>query len=124
MKMRFGLALAGGVALAGAQPAAAQAQPTVQQQFESASDALAAGHWQDAASRFEALEPRLASNPRSLAVVRVRRGVALTALGRNHEARDLLKLGLPALSADDRSLTDDRYQALVALGNLAECHQG
>jgi tetratricopeptide (TPR) repeat protein len=112
------LAMAAFAQAASAQPAPAQL--TVQQQFETASDALAAGRWQEAATRFEALEPRLAVNPRSLAIVRVRKGEALAALGREEESLAALKLGVPALPAGDAALTEDRYEGLVTLGELAE----
>ena len=103
-------------------PSAATAgRPSVQKQFDAASAALDQAHWQAALDIFDSIEGRLTSrNVRSLAIVRVRKASALAALGRAAEAESALRLGLPALPADDPSLNDDRYLGLVALGGIAE----
>jgi hypothetical protein len=53
-------------------------------------------------------------------VIRARKGRALFALGRWDEAAASLRLGLADLPAGDPSLNDDRYLALVELGELAQ----
>lgn len=93
-------------------------QPSVQQQFETASDLLKAAKWAEALAAFEALEARLANNARSLAVVRVRKGDALHRLGRNAEAVASVKAGLADLPATDQSLREDRYLGIMFLGNV------
>ena len=105
--------------LAPVAPASAQ-QPTIQQQFEAASTALDAEQWAEALRLFEALEARITQSPRTLAVIRVRKATALARLGRRDEAIAALRLGLPGLPADDRSLDADRFVALLGLGEAAE----
>jgi hypothetical protein len=100
--------------------AAQQAQPALQQQFDAASDALSAGHWEDALRGFEALELRLTSNRRTLAVVRVRKATALVRLDRREEAAAALRQGLADLPRDDSSLSDDRFVGLLTLAEIAE----
>lgn len=108
-------AILGACALA---TSAAAQQPGIQQQFEAATEALNAQKWVDAVSAFEALEPRLAKNARSLAIVRVRKGTALFELRRDAEAAAAVKAGLAALPAGDASLREDRFLALMLLGNM------
>jgi tetratricopeptide (TPR) repeat protein len=97
------------------------AQPTLQQQFEAASVALQAEHWEQALALYQALEARLsASHVRDLGIVRVRKASALAGLGREEEAGEALRLGLPALPASDPSLADDRFSGLVTLAKIAE----
>ena len=104
-----------------ASPAAAQApQPTVQQQFEAASTALEARSWSEAARLFEALETRLTSNARSLAVTRVRLATAYLGLGRVDDAAEKLRLGLPNLPVDDTTLYEDRFTGETTLGAIGE----
>ncbi|MBV8687771.1 MAG: energy transducer TonB [Alphaproteobacteria bacterium] len=107
---------------ASAQPAAAPApQPSIQQEFEAAATASAAREWQKALSIFERLEARLAKgSARSLAIVRVRKAEALDMLGRDEEAAAALRLGLANLPVSDASLREDRYLALVRLGQISE----
>jgi tetratricopeptide (TPR) repeat protein len=101
--------------------AAVPDRPSVQQQFDAASQALAAQRWADALTILEALEARLATgSPRSLALVRVRKAEALLGLGREAEAESALRLGLPAIPENDASLREDRYLGLVRLGEIAE----
>lgn len=108
------------VAMAAAAPAAAQS--TVQQQFDAASAALESGKWSEALAIYEILEARLGNgkSPRSLAIVRVRKGEALAELGRDEEARAALRQGLPALPAADPSLREDRLLGTILLGEVAE----
>ena len=112
----------GGWALAcvlAAGTAQAQEQPTqsVQQIFDAAAAATGKGDHAAAAAMLATLEQRV-KNPRSLAIVRLRRGMALGELRRWKEARPLLEQALAALPMDDRSLDIDRGQALRTLGRL------
>lgn len=99
-------------------PVAAQA-PSVQQQFDAASDALANRRWQEALSQFEALEARVSSR-QSLAVVRVRKATALFQLQRPDEAMAALRLGLPDLAADNEGLSEVRFVGLQTLAEIEE----
>jgi tetratricopeptide (TPR) repeat protein len=102
------------------QPQAPRA--TVQQQFDSSTAALQAERWDEALRLLEALETRLTRgrDQGSLGIVRVRRGQALLGLGRVEEAVAALRLGLPALSATDPSLNEDRFRAYLTLGHASE----
>ncbi|MDB5691801.1 MAG: hypothetical protein JWO81_864 [Alphaproteobacteria bacterium] len=112
---------AGFAAQACAAQAPVPAQPSIQQQFEAASASLAAGHWEEALALYRALEARLPpTRARDLAVVRVREAAALGELGRQEEAAQALRLGLPALPAGDASLAEDRFTGLVTLAKIAE----
>lgn len=94
-----------------------------QQEFEAASAAAERNDWPDALARFDALETKLASSgksPRSLALVRVRRGEALLKVGRIREAETSVRAGLAALPATDASLREDRVFARLMLGGIAE----
>ena len=51
---------------------------TVQEAFDAATAAYDGERWADAAAAFDALEARLAPHGRSAAIVRVRKGIALT----------------------------------------------
>ena len=121
--MRYIPVLAGLLALAPfARADGLQPGQSVQQQFESASAALAEEDWDEALQGFEALEARLeeGASRRSVAIVRVRKASALLRLGRHDEAAAALRLGLPDLPADDASLNEDRFLGLLTLGELAE----
>lgn len=99
-------------------PAQAPAgQQSVQQMFDAADAASSAGDHAAAVTILEALGQRVRS-PRSVAIVRLRHGMALGKLYRWTEARPLLEQALAALPADDRSLDLDRGQALRTLGAL------
>ena len=118
----------GGWALAcvlAAGTAQAQEQPTqsVQQIFDAAAAATGKGDHAAAAAMLATLEQRV-KNPRSLAIVRLRRGMALGEMRRWKEARPLLEQALAALPMDDRSLDIDRGQALRTLGRLELHDQG
>lgn len=113
--------------LAAALPAAAQqaqqpqTQPTVEQQYDAATRALREDRWEDALRQYEAIEARVGhANAQSLAVIRIRKGEALLALGRLDEAVEALRLGLGALPAADRSLDSERFTATLTLGRAAE----
>lgn len=99
---------------------AAPVRTGVQQDFEAAT---ALGDRKDhagALARWEALEVRTAKNPRSLALVRVRKGIALFALDRKDEAVAATRAGLAQLPTSDASLREDRFLAQMTLGAIAE----
>lgn len=90
---------------------------TVQQMFDAAAAATNAGDHEKALATLEALGKRV-KNSRSLAIIRLRQGVALTELSRWGEARPLLEKAIVELPEDDESLEIDRGQAIRALGDL------
>lgn len=106
--------------MAGVQAMAQEAAPpqTMQQMFDAAYAASNAGEHEKAASLLAALAQR-AKNPRTLAIIRLRQGMALGELSRWNEARPLLEQALAALPEGDATLNADRRQALNALGRLA-----
>ena len=105
---------------AASDPVRAQ-QSSVQQQFDAASAAIEAGNWNDALTRFRALESRLGPlDSRSLAIVRVRMALALLELGQIDESHRLVDLALPFLSAEDPTLYGDRFEALLTRARIAE----
>ncbi|MGQ0589842.1 MAG: hypothetical protein ACT4N8_09970 [Sphingosinicella sp.] len=115
------LMLAMSLALSAASVPTRAQQPAVQQQFDAASAALEAGSWNDALTRFRALESRLGPlNERSLAIVRVRMALALLELGQIDESQRLIELALPSLSAEDPSLNGDRFEGLLTRARIAE----
>jgi tetratricopeptide (TPR) repeat protein len=95
------------------------APPTVQQLFEKATQAEAADDTAAALAALDALESRVGKNARSLAIVRVRKGMALARTGRSDEARDYLARGLAGLPADDPSLREDRMVGADKAADLA-----
>lgn len=94
-------------------------QSTLQQQFDAASEALRAERWQDALDQFEAIEARV-NNPRTIAIVGVRKAEALLRLGRFEEARATLQQNLAQLPASDVTLDEDRFVGLLTLGEIEE----
>lgn len=98
---------------------AAWAQPAVQQSFDAAAVARDARNWPEALRLLEAIETRT-RNPRTLAVIRVRKGTVLVELGRLEEAAAAIRQGLPGLSAGDATLNLDRFLGLSSLGRIAE----
>lgn len=119
--MKFGLLAV--ITLALAAPSAMRAQqppqPTIQQRFDAANSARDAGRWPEALRLYEQLETGL-RNPRTLALVRIRKGTVLIEMGRLEEAGAAIRQGLDALPAGDATLDLDRFQALLTLGRLAE----
>ncbi|MFN3798887.1 MAG: hypothetical protein ACK4S5_15505, partial [Sphingobium yanoikuyae] len=107
-----------------AAPAPAPATPTpatgtIQQLFEQSTQATEAADYPRALEILTALEGRVVRNPRSLAIVRVRKAMVLAELSRWAEARDLLNQAAPALPRDDASLSTDRYRAAYTLGRVS-----
>lgn len=109
-----------GHAMQQAAPAApAPATGTIQQLFEQSTQATEAADYPRALETLTTLEGRVVRNPRSLAIVRVRKAMVLVELSRWAEARDLLNQAAPALPRDDASLSTDRYRAAYTLGRVS-----
>jgi tetratricopeptide (TPR) repeat protein len=102
--------------------ATAQQPPrqTVQQAFDAATVLGDAGKNAEALAAWEALEARVSRNARTLAIVRVRKGLPLLRLQRLDEAAASIRRGLAALPASDPTLVQDRADALLALGAIAK----
>jgi tetratricopeptide (TPR) repeat protein len=116
----LGMMLAG-VALplaAGAQDPPAKPQ-SVQQLFDTATRAAAAGDAAAALGALDQLETRVAKNARSLAIVQLRKGLMLAAQGERDRARAYLEKGLAGLPGNDPSLAEDRVAAADRLGGYA-----
>lgn len=126
MIMRIFAVLGAAVALAAlpagawAQTASPQAEKpqTVQQLFDAGAQASDAKDYAGALAIFETLEKRVAKTPRSLAIVRLRKGLALIELRRFDEARSAVEQALPMLPADDESLAEDRMQGALQMGRI------
>ena len=107
-----------------APPAPPTVQLSVQQQFDAGAVATSAREWAKALDIYSRLEARLLSsakvNPKSLALVRLRKGVALSNLERPDEAEQLISAALATLPSDDASLHDEVWNGLLALGDIAE----
>ncbi|WP_420137078.1 hypothetical protein [Sphingomonas sp.] len=102
-------------AAAAAMPAPAPA--SLQAQFEQASAALVAKQYDAALAGFRAIEARPGLGLRTRGVVTLREGIALYRLGRP-EAAETLRKGLALVPSNDKNLTDDRVDALLALGGI------
>ena len=111
--------VAAGVVLSAGGALGQSPQPvSVQQQFEAATDFTRQEKNAEALAAWEALERRVARNPRTLAIVRVRKAIPLLRLARLDEAGAAIRAGLSALPAEDASLTGDRIEALIALAAI------
>ncbi len=98
---------------------AQQPARTVQQDFDAAEQLDTGTDKAAALAAWEALERRVASRPRSHAIVLVRKSAALLALDRKDEANAAAQAGLAILPADDPSLRADRFRASFNLGRIA-----
>jgi len=108
-------------ALAAASPAVAQKAPTtVQEDFVAAAALDEKGDRQAALAAWEALEVRTKGKTRNHALVMVRKSAALYALDRKDEAVVAARAGLADLPIADESLRDDRFNAYINLGRIAE----
>jgi hypothetical protein len=103
-----------------ASAATAQQATSVQQDFEAATALHDRSDFAGALARWQALEARTAKNPRSRALVEVRKGQTLLALDRKDEAVASTRLGLAGLPVGDASLKGDRFAAFATLGRVAE----
>lgn len=95
-------------------------QPSVQQQFDSATAAVVDGRCAEAVTAFDALERRVSAtrSPMVLATIRARKGVCLELLVRHAEARRALEYALATLSPTDEVSAADRFNARMALGRV------
>lgn len=118
--MQFRWLLAAALALAPVF-AFAQTQPraTIQQRFDAAGAARDAEQWSAALRLYQELEADV-RNPRTLALIRIRKGTVLIELGRLEEAGIAIRQGLAQLPSEEASLRLDRFQGLLTLGRLAE----
>lgn len=109
-------------ALAPALVGAADTSPitSVQKEFEAATALYDAGKFPDALAAWQRLEQRVSTNPRSLAIVRLRKSFVLFSLDRRDEAVASARLALDALPSTDQTLRADRYQGYLVLGRIAE----
>lgn len=116
--------LARDVLASSAPPAPPTVQLSVQQEFDAGAVATSAREWTKALDIYSRLEARLLSsakvNPKSLALVRLRKGLALSNLERPDEAEQLISASLAKLPSDDASLHDEVWIGLFALGDIAE----
>jgi tetratricopeptide (TPR) repeat protein len=103
-----------------AQQPGTPAKQTVQQAFDAATALSDKGEDAAALAAWEALEVRTRTNPRSLAIVRLRKSQVLLRLRRRDEAAEAARAGLKALSADDATLREDRALGYLSLGLIAE----
>jgi tetratricopeptide (TPR) repeat protein len=94
--------------------------PTVQQAFDAATALQDGGKFADALAAWEKLEPRVANKPRSLAIVRLRKGLALFRLDRRDEAVIATRAALEVLPSTEPALRDDRIQGYNVLAKVAE----
>ncbi len=105
------------------QPSAPFAVQTPQQQFDAGSAAIEAGDWAKALTIYDALERGIAAkNPNSkhLPVIRLRKGRALSKLGRGEEAEALIAKSIAQIPVNDNALAEDRHEGLNILGAFAE----
>lgn len=121
MRRNFVLLLAAISGVASAQP---QSAASMQAQFEAATAKLNANDVVGAIASFEELERSLAANPKvsaaSLAVVRVRLGVAYARLGRSDNAREVLGKALANGALDKPAYANDRDDARLTLAGIDE----
>lgn len=99
---------------------AQQPAMTVQQEFDAANAVTAGGDKTAALAAWTALEHRVGNNPRTMAVVRIRKSVTLFGLDRKDEAQAAARAGLAGLPASDPSLAEDRFEAQFLLGRIAQ----
>ena len=120
MRIRFrsGLVIAAGMAVAS--PLCGQTATTIQQDFDAATALDAGTDKQAALKAWEALEHRIARNPRSLAIALVRKSAVLMALDRKDEAVAAARAGLAGLPTKDATLDGDRSSAHLILGRVAQ----
>ena len=100
--------------------ATAQQPMTVQQQFDAATAASIGDDKAAALAAWIALEKRVANNVRTLAVIRIRKSGVLLSLNRKDEAAAAARAGLAALPASDATLAEDRFEAQLTLGRIAQ----
>lgn len=105
--------------LAGGQQAAPT--PTLQQLFDQATEAAAAGRCVEAVKAFEEIEKnaKAMASATARAAVDVRKGSCLVQLERVEEGEAAIRRGLPVLAAKGSGFADEVRQGRLALGQLA-----
>lgn len=100
---------------------APSAPPTMQQQFNTASNAEQAGDCKTALPLFEALasDPRVKPGSLPAAAIAVRRGHCLFTFGRDDEGEAQVEAGLPVMRQAGANFAGDVAGAELELGNLA-----
>lgn len=95
--------------------------PTLQQQFDAASDAVNLGQCAEAIQMFETLEanPAVQRNPTVAATIAVRKGRCLITAGRFSEGETTIRRGLPILSGKDGVAAEDVREGHISLGMAA-----
>lgn len=123
--MFISLALMLAQAATGAATPASSAAPvpkvnSLQAAFDAATAAYEAKHWSEAIALFDALDARLKrnANPKVLATIALRRGLALKQLGQWERAEKSLRAGLYAIAVDDPDLRAERLDGVYALANI------
>ncbi|PAX09628.1 hypothetical protein [Sphingomonas lenta] len=120
----MGLQLTIGAALlavgAAQQPASPSARQSAQQLFDAAAAHEAKKDWAGAAAAWERLERAAGNNKRTRAIAGVRKGNALYNLDQDDAAVAALRSSLAGLPTGDPTLREDRYQAHLILGRVAE----
>ena len=112
--------LIGGAVMVAATAAAQQPATTVQQDFEAATALTNEGKDLPAAlAAWTALEKRVVTKSRNLALVRVRKASVLLAMNKVDEATEAARQGLAGLPKSDASLNGDRYNALIQIAAIA-----
>lgn len=109
------------LAAAPAPAAAAQPAPTLQQQFEAATDAMMASKCTEAVPLFEALErnPGVKAGSIPAAAIAVRKGTCLIRISRVGEGEASVRAGLPRLERAGEQYSADVAKGYFALGNAA-----
>jgi hypothetical protein len=104
-----------------AQPASGAAKPTIQQDFNAASDAAAAGYCGKAIPLFEALERNPAVKPGSFAAasIALRKGSCLVRWGRTAEGETAILAGLPPVERAGADFAHDVAEGYLRLGDAA-----
>lgn len=102
-------------------PAPETRPPSLQQQFNEATELAISRKCTEAVPRFEALEhdPRVKPGSFPAATIAVRKGICLVSLNRDDEGEKAIATGLPALLKAGPDFQIDVSDARLALGNAA-----
>ena len=120
MRALWGVALGAMAPMLMAADTPAAKEPTIQQDFEAAQALYESGKLAESLAAWEKLEKRVGDRPRSLAIVRLRKGMALFNLGRRDEAVSSVNAALATLPVTDATLRGDRFAGYMLLGKVAE----
>ncbi len=103
------------------QPSAPTSAPTLQQQFDAASEAGVSGKCDEAIGLFNKLEgmATVQRNPGVAATIAVRKGRCLIATGQSSEGEAAIRRGLPVLADQEGAAVDDVREGYLSLGHAA-----